>query len=282
MPTLWPPSKTTLSLVCLILSICEYSTVLLCKCLCSPNILFEKNELKHNVKTFNYIYLCVCDLKKWWTDSLKVTRLKQSAKTHSGVCELWLICKSDLLLLTKQIFFPQMCHMSRKQMMLQLKRRKKKGQNRQNSRVLLSLCIYFSSLANNKMRFLPRDLFSELDSLLELWVSNCGVCSVRLCLWGWVCWVWVKACTSFYPQCICSFMSSLLPCHDSSPMTLSVTFQRSARELVPVQLWEQMADDVAEKHKRHSVGCLLRRPHRHEGQAAQWPPYSTGRMYFHR
>uniref|UniRef100_A0A8C2WXV1 Leucine-rich repeat LGI family, member 2b n=1 Tax=Cyclopterus lumpus TaxID=8103 RepID=A0A8C2WXV1_CYCLU len=34
--------------------------------------------------------------------------------------------------------------------------------------LLVSLCFWFRSLANNKMRFLPRDLFFDLDSLLEL------------------------------------------------------------------------------------------------------------------
>lgn len=41
-----------------------------------------------------------------------------------------------------------------------------------------SLCFWFSSLANNKIRFLPRDLFFDLDSLLEMWVSSCCVSSV--------------------------------------------------------------------------------------------------------
>lgn len=34
--------------------------------------------------------------------------------------------------------------------------------------IILSLGLTFRSLANNKMRFLPRELFFDLDSLLEL------------------------------------------------------------------------------------------------------------------
>lgn len=41
--------------------------------------------------------------------------------------------------------------------------------------VFFVLCLWFSSLANNQMRFLPRDLFFDLNSLLELWVSSCGI-----------------------------------------------------------------------------------------------------------
>ena len=40
--------------------------------------------------------------------------------------------------------------------------------------IFLSTCFCFRSLANNKMKVLPRNLFFDLDSLLELWVSNCN------------------------------------------------------------------------------------------------------------
>lgn len=114
----------------------------------------------------------------------------------------------------------------------------------------------FRSLANNNIKALPRDLFLDLDSLIELCVTSPNRITLHRYFFHGFFFFWL------------SFV--ILKDNEMNNERYALLLQGPSRQCLWVWLPCQVVDDVAEEHQRHSVRCHVCRTRGNEGQTPQW------------